>query len=149
MEKEEKKELLELMEEANVLIAQYTYAEQVIAVRTMKDNIYHFPNYILDSVEHNGNSEKLVVGSTENEDKFIKMLLEKGDGELKHIVCMWNTGGVDVPSMHFRKLLLEASPKNADAKFVVLMEDGNGGTAYGVRTIGWSMPAKYTKGKEE
>lgn len=77
-----------------------------------------------------------------DETQFIKMLQEKADCELKYIVCMWKNGNVDIPSMHFRKRLLEISPKNADAKTVVLTEDGNGQAAFGVRTIGRSMPAK-------
>ena len=77
-----------------------------------------------------------------DEEQFIKMLQEKADCELKYIVCMWKNGNVDIPSMHFRKRLLEISPKNADAMFVVLTEDGNGGFALGVRTVKQCMPTK-------
>ena len=83
----------------------------------------------------------------QDEEQFMKLLQEKADSEVKYIVCMWKNGSVEIPSMHFRKMLLEASPKNADAIFAVLTGDGNGGLAVGVRTIGWSMPAKKESDK--
>ena len=137
MDEESKKRLYELVQMTGELVSRSLQAEQIIMVETTKSNVYHFENHL----HVGGEFDTRFL----DEKRFVKMLKEKDDVELKYIVSMWNNGGVEVPTMHFRELLLEASPKNADAIFVVLTEDGKGGFALGVRTIGWSMPpAKET-----
>lgn len=84
---------------------------QVIVVQTEKSNIYHFINHLYVDGQLNGKSE--------DEEKFIQMLLDKGEPVLKYIVCMWNEYSIDVPTMNFRKILLTASEKNTDAMLVL------------------------------
>lgn len=130
----EKERLSRLIQMAEELVEQEIQADQIVVVETAKSNVYHFENHLFAE----GKSDLVF----EDEKHFVEMLQENADCEIQYIVCMWKKGSVEIPTMHFRKLLLEVSPKNAEARFVVLTEDGNGGLAFGVRTIGWSMPAK-------
>ena len=43
---------------------------------------------------------------------------------LTALLCVWSGGAIDVPSMHVRKGLLQANPKNADAVIYLLGEHG-------------------------
>ena len=141
MESKTTKRLSELVQMAKGLVEQGLEADQIVVVETAKTTVYHFENHLLVK-------GKLDTGFAD-EERFIWMLKDKNDSEVKYIVCMWNHGAVEIPSMHFRELLMEASPKNADAIFVVLTEDGKGGFALGVRTVGWSMPPASMREKEE
>lgn len=75
-------------------------ADQVIILQTSLNNIYPLinPN----------------CSCHEEENMFIDMLQNKNETEIKYLVCMWNNCGLDLPSMHFRRTLLAANPKNAD-----------------------------------
>lgn len=141
MDMESMKRHYELVQMAEKLVSMSLQAEQIIVVETVKSNVYHFENHL----HIGGQFDARLL----DEERFVRMLKEKNDSEVKYIVCMWKNGGVEIPSMHFRKLLLEVSPKNADAMFVVLTEDGKGGLALGVRTVGRSMPPTSMREKEE
>lgn len=96
-------ELEMLIEEAEKLVPGNIMGEQVIAVKTAKGNVHCFKIKVLDS-----KYEKM-------EDCFIQKLQNEGDAEIQYIVCMWNNYSTDVPSMNFRRRLLEACAKNAGA----------------------------------
>ena len=83
----------------------------MIVVKTTKSNVYSFPNNILSK-------------GTADEENFVKKLLNQGDCEIKYVVAMWTEESIEIPSMNFRKLLLEASPKNAQAILVGQGENG-------------------------
>lgn len=134
MELETRERFGALVQMAKEFVERGIQADQIIVVETATANVYHFENHFF------------VDGKVDvrfpDEEQFMNMLLEKTDCEIKYIVCMWKNGSVEIPSMHFRELLMEASPKNADAMFVVLTEDGKGGLALGIRTVKQCMPAK-------
>lgn len=117
------KELCALLEEAERQVQANPEADQVIAVKTAKGNTYHFANH------------QVQAGSRADEDRFVELLREKDDVTVQYLVAMWNTCGIDLPSMHFRRRLLELSPQNAEA---VIPLQGEGG--YLMRTIGSTMP---------
>ena len=87
-------------------------AEQIIIVKTTKDNIYFCVNY------------NIMQGNYEDEKQFFQMLVDVNDVEVKYIVCMWKNGGVDIPSANFRKNLFAICPKNEEAIWVGLGEKG-------------------------
>lgn len=51
-------------------------AQQVIAVKTAKANVYHFASRC--------------VSRPEDEEAFLKMLCDRNDAELQYLVCVWD-----------------------------------------------------------
>ncbi len=58
--------------------------------------------------------------SPSSEDLFLSQQRQP----LTALLCVWSGGAIDVPSMHVRKGLLQANPKNADAVIYLLGEHG-------------------------
>lgn len=100
-----------LLAEAERLIRIDPTAQQVILVQTSKSQLYHLLNHGIDS------------GDTTEEEHFVEMLREKGDTEIRYLVCMWKDSVIDLPSAHFRRRLIELSPQNA-AALVFLRGEG-------------------------
>ena len=46
------------------------------------------------------------------------------DQVIKYVLCMWSDGSIEIPSMHFRNLLLDASAENAQAVIILQGTDG-------------------------
>lgn len=90
----------ELLTEAAKQVQANPSADQVIVVKAASGNTYSLTNPVLSGADA--------------ENGFVQMLSDRGDAEIKCLVCMWNSGELDVPSMNFRKKLLSACPKNAD-----------------------------------
>lgn len=122
MEKTTQKEFASLFNEAKEQLHNNPTAEQIVVIKTANDNMYYFVN-------------NLSVKGTADEDCFIEMLLDKDNVEIKYIVCMWNDYGIEIPSMNFRKRLLEICEKNAEA--LMLLQGENG---FFAKEIKWSMP---------
>ena len=53
---------------------------------------------------------------------------------VKNVLCVWADGGVDLPSMAFRKMLCELSPENLNAAVFLRTKDG-----YTVKPMGVTM----------
>lgn len=113
-----------LVAEAKTLIRVHKDAEQVVVVRTAKNRIR---SHVFHSMEE----------IIQEENPFVKELIELDEAHIKDIVCMWDSYGVDVPACNLMKCLLEASPKNEAAQ-VILQGDYD----YVFRTIKSLMPAK-------
>ncbi len=99
----------ELLAEAEKQISANSSADQVIVVKTAKGSMNCLANHVLDGVY-------------DEEDGFVQMLSARGDAQIKYLVCMWNSGEVDVPSMNFRKKLLSACPQNGET-LILLQSD--------------------------
>lgn len=97
-------------------------AEQVVVVRTAKNRIRSYVFHCMDEIVQEDNA-------------FVRQLIEQDDVEIKYIVCMWNNYGLDDLSIQLKKCLLEASPKNAEALMVL-----QGEYDFAVRTIKSTMP---------
>lgn len=100
------KELFSLQDAARKLLRQAPDTEQVIVLKTAGKTVFQFPNDPYDE-------------QREAENRFLQALQDGGDIRISYLVCMWKTGGVDVPSMHFRQQLLELCRENGEA-FVLL-----------------------------
>ncbi len=120
-----------LIEETRKCMAEHPTAQQVILVKTAKGNIYTCVNnnYVIE------NDMIMSVGDFKDETNFIQMLVDADDVEIKYIVGMWKNGGIEVPSMHFRKAILDICPKNEDAICV-----GQGADKLVFKTIKERMP---------
>lgn len=117
-----------LVAEAKNEVRQHPDAEQVVVVRTAKNRIRRF---IFQSMEE----------VLQDDNAFVHQLVEQDDVQIKHIVCMWNNYGVEVPSIGLRKSLLEVSEKNEDA-LMILQRDYD----FVFRTIKSTMPPKVQEG---
>ena len=122
MKTEAAREFETLLQEAVRQVQMDPSADQVIVVKTAKANTYHFANHRPGE-------------SCEDEDRFVEMLSSQRDAEIRYLVCMWNNYGIEIPSMNFRKKLLAACGKNAEAD--ILLEAEHGLIA---RKLIWSMP---------
>ncbi len=72
----------------------------------------------------NGNKYSILLeNALSNEINFAK-LSDANDTEISGILCMWQDGNVDVPSMHFRKKLCDLDPLNENAEIFVRTRDG-------------------------
>ena len=111
-----------LIGEAKNMLRLNPEADQTVVVRTKSNRIFSFACK-MDEL-------------SETEDTFVQRLVEANATEIKHVVCMWYEFGIDQPSMHFRKRLLEISAKNGDAQ--VLLQ---GADDFHLRTINSLMPA--------
>lgn len=100
-------EFEKLLHQAKELISSDPSAEQVIAVLTSGGHVLSFAN-------HN-----IVSGETADEEAFIKTLAESKDTEIRYAICMWNDSTLDVPSRHLQNLLLDLSPANQKAEFLL------------------------------
>lgn len=106
-----KEELNALVETAQAKVAEFPAAEQVVVVKTAQDNVYAFANDVLSKGE-------------EDESTFLRELCDKGETELAYVVCVWKNGGVEIPAMHFLKLILETDPKNSKTRLAVEGKNG-------------------------
>ncbi len=91
----------QLMEEARKQIPLHPEAEQVSVLRTEKNQVYCLA--LPDAV----NARKELEG-------FFGMLRETNDCRVSHVVAMWNSGTVEIPSFAFRKGLLELDAGNRE-----------------------------------
>ncbi len=109
----------QLMEEARKQIPLHPEAEQVSVLRTEKNQVYCLA--LPDAV----NAQKEL-------ESFFGMLREKNDCRVSHVVAMWNSGTVEIPSFAFRKglLLLDAGNRETLILLPSLL----------YKTLQWSMP---------
>lgn len=121
---EEMKEAFDaIIIEAEKQIEENKDAEMVVVAHTAKDNIYTCANY------------NILEGKYEDMDRFLQMLVDTNDVEVKYCICMWNNGGLEVPFAHLRLGLLEISPKNEETIFC-----GQGENALVLKTLRDMMP---------
>ena len=118
-------EFMELLEETEAVLRKNPTAEQAIAVKTGKGNVYCFANHAIMSGEH------------DDENSFIGLLRDSEDTQVQYMVCKWNGQSVDVPSMHFRCRLIEINPDNENAEILL---QGVGG--YLVEYLKVTMPCE-------
>lgn len=112
----------DLLEEAKRLVSEEPRAMQVILVHTAKGNVYHFAN--------------TCISEPEEEEAFLELLQEKDDTQILGLICMWNNFQIDVPSMRFRKRLLEICSRNDETQILL-----QGEYVLAVRTLRSTMPA--------
>lgn len=106
-----KHQILKTIETSKNEILSYPDYDQLITVKTIKSNMYSFAN-------------KIECMNAHYEEDFINQLIRQEDFEIEYVVCVWNDGSLDIPSMNFRQLLLQASEKNNHAILVMLGENG-------------------------
>ena len=91
-----------------------------------KDNKY--TQVIVLLTEAGGEYGKVVVNALSEDKAEEKALLERlseaKDTVVTRVLCMWQDGGIDLPSMKFRKLLCELDPKNSESGIFVITADG-------------------------
>ena len=109
-----------LIQEAKQRVSEHPAAEQVVVVKTAKGNVRFFASNVSDQ-------------KYEEEKAFVQKLVEEDDAVMEYIVCMWDDYNLDLPSMNFRKLLLEVNEENNNAR--ICLGDGTR-----MRTIQKCMP---------
>lgn len=59
-----------------------------------------------------------------DEKSLLEQLTNANDTEICYVICIWKDGGIDLPSMAFRKLLCTLNSKNSEALIFVMTKDG-------------------------
>ena len=114
-------EFEKILTQARAIVKAEVSAQQIVVVETSKSHIYHFANH------------DVMSGVRTDEETFVKTLIEREDTEIRYAVCLWNDFQLDVPSLHFRKLLLKINPANAETLF--LLNGGEGLTAKALKAM--------------
>lgn len=112
-----------LFEKGEQIACEHPSAKQVIVVKTTKDHVYYFLN-----------TEPL---EPVDEDRFLNLIREKEDVQIRKMVCMWNGSDVDLPHIRFRQRLVELCPENGDA-YILLQGEGH----YVAQKLSVTMPCK-------
>lgn len=102
----------ELLEIGYDLLATSGTAQQVIVLQTEKGNTYSGISIGEDRRDRTP------------EDALLKALQDAGDTHVLHLVCVWYTKQIDLPSMRFRKALLEMDSRNGETQILVLTGAG-------------------------
>ena len=125
VDREMEKEFYMLYEEAKKQAQLHPSAEQAVAVKTVKGNIYTFPNYTM-------------LTTHEDEARFVRMLQDRQDAQVSYMVCLMVQGcEIEISSFFLRDALLRADPKNEETTMLLQADIG-----LVVKTIKWSMPPK-------
>lgn len=124
---------MSLLSEADMLLQEDPFAEQVIVVETAKGNRYHCSNH------------EIMDGEASDEAAFTEKLQNAEDTTVCYLVAVWNRltvnciqsdlSPVDLPSFHLRQKLLTLSPQNAHTLILLRGRDG-----YGYKKLGITMP---------
>lgn len=108
-------EMEELLHAAEKLVTSENSTSQgmqVIVVLTAKSHSYSFVN-------HNVMGDDLT-----DEKNFIDGLVERGETEIKYLVCMWQKYMLDIPSQHMRELLMKLNPLNKEMYLLLMGTEG-------------------------
>ena len=62
-----------------------------------------------------------------DETALLKRIEDLNDTEIRYALCLWQDGGIDIPSYWFRKSLCTLDPKNTETLLFVMSTDGIGG----------------------
>ena len=62
-----------------------------------------------------------------DEAALLKRIKDLNDTEIRYALCLWQDGGIDIPSYWFRKSLCTLDPKNTETLLFVMSTDGIGG----------------------
>ena len=62
-----------------------------------------------------------------DETALLKRIKDLNDTEIRYALCLWQDGGLDIPSYWFRKSLCTLDPKNTETLLFVMSTDGIGG----------------------
>ncbi len=83
---------------------------QILVLKTRNGKIYVFEN---DITKNNA-----------IEDEIINKLISNNDTQIDLVLCMWDIGGIDVPSYYFRTMLYKMNSENLNTKIFLQGFDG-------------------------
>lgn len=100
-----------LYKAAEVLIKKDGTTEQVIALRS--------GNVIYTLTDHD-----ITSGNIKEELQKEQQLQRDNNTEVDALVCMWQTGALDIPSNYFRNALVNMNPENKKTKVLLVTFGG-------------------------
>ena len=59
-----------------------------------------------------------------DEKALLERLTVANDTEIEYLLCVWQNGGIDLPSYRFREMLYETDQRNTECKIFVLTQNG-------------------------
>ena len=106
-----KQEFLLLKSHAEALLSSNPDAQQVIALKTVKGNLYSAVNH------------RITEGDYRGEDACLQQLREQNDTRVLAILALWNTHSLEVTSAHFNLGLTALDPENEEARIFLQGRD--------------------------
>ena len=61
---------------------------------------------------------------TTDETALLNRIKDLNDTEIRYALCLWQDGGIDIPSYRFRESLCTLDPKNTETLLYVMTADG-------------------------
>ena len=79
-----------------------------------------------------GNEYSTLIKNALSEEKtdeiaLLERMKNSNDTEIRYALCLWQDGGIDIPSYWFRESLCTLDPKNTETLLFVMTADGIGG----------------------
>lgn len=74
--------------------------------------------------QYSGVIQNAISVDKTDQTKLIDRLVEAKDTEIHRILCLWQDGGVDIPSFDVRNRLCRLNSANFDAGIFVMAKDG-------------------------
>ena len=76
-----------------------------------------------------GNEYNTLIKNALSEEKtdeiaLLERMKNSNDTEIHYALCLWQDGGLDIPSYRFRELLCKLNPKNTELSLLVMTADG-------------------------
>ena len=68
--------------------------------------------------------ENALLKDKREEKALIERILSANDTSLSRVLCVWQDGGIDIPSFAFRQMLCDADDSNSDCGIFVTVDDG-------------------------
>ena len=105
-------------------------AELSKAELSKAENSQYIQAIVLLSVK--GNEYSTLIKNALSKEKsgetaLLKRIKDLNDTEIRYALCLWQDGGIDIPSYWFRKSLCTLDPKNTETLLFVMSTDGIGG----------------------
>lgn len=108
-----------LYKAADAIIQKEANVQQAIAVRASGNIIYAFADHDICS------------GNVKEELQFESLLRRNNSAEITELVCLWDSGALDIPSRYLRSALLKMNPNNIKTKILLA-----GAMGYIVKELG-------------
>ena len=105
-------------------------AELSKAELSKAENSQYIQAIVLLSVKGNEYSTRIknaLSKEKSGETALLKRIKDLNDTEIRYALCLWQDGGIDIPSYWFRKSLCTLDPKNTETLLFVMSTDGIGG----------------------
>jgi hypothetical protein len=110
--------------DASVLERMRKTASALIACGVQNQNAQALVLYSSSGNEYSAHVTDALSIDHAVEAALLEKLRVENDTKMEYVFCMWQDGCIDVPSMMFRKMLVDRNAQNTDARLFVQTKKG-------------------------